>query len=276
MPLTNTLTKLIGKAVLFCTVFTLLFFLLSFLKPLFPQPWERLTHGVIGTVAALITTGLFLKYDKISFSQVGLAYRPTTLRNFLPGLLAGILIMGLLSALVITGSGFVVTANSKSSVASFLVLSLPLLLLAYMEELAFRGYPLVLLKDRAGTRNTLLITTLLFALYHVANGWSLQSALLGPGAWGILFGLAAMFSKGISMPTGLHYGVNLTTAAFGINDSSFNVWILRQGNGASLETYQSSAREVLLPQLGILLLALLLMEWYVRKKKVQPASTTRS
>ena len=255
------------KAILFCAIFTLLLIALSFLKSMAPPQWERWLHGIGGTVAALLTTLLFLKAERKKFADIGFSFQRTTLKNFFTGLAIGIVLMGLLSGLVIVVSGFSIVANPKSSITGFLLLSAPLILMAYMEEVAFRGYPFVLLKEKFSLRQSILISTLLFALYHIANGWSLQTSLFGPGSWGILFAITAIHAKGISMPSGMHYGVNLTTAAFGISDSSFNRWVLKQGNGESLENYQASPVETLIPQAAMLVFAILAMELYLRKKR---------
>ena len=135
-----------------------------------------------------------------------------------------------------------------------------------MEEVGFRAYPLMILKDKVGVRNSIIITSVLFALYHIANGWTIQNSFLGAGVWGIIFGLAAIYSNGISMPTGMHYAANLTTSAFGISDDSFNLWTLKQYNGLTLKNYQSSELTTFIPQISLLILGLLCMEWYLRKK----------
>lgn len=267
---TNTIkngkTKGVLNVIAFCGVFTLLFIGLSFFKSIFPDGAERLVHGCIGTLSALLTTLLFLKYNKLSFADIGFVYEKKTLLRFLIGLLYGILIMGALTALVIFSSGFSVQLNTHASFLNFWILTLPLILLAYMEELGFRGFSLQMALRVMDTRGALLLTSLLFALYHMANGWSVQASLLGPGPWGIIFGLAALQANGISMSTGLHYGVNLTTSAFALTDTSFNLFVLKQSNGQSLEQYQSSDIEILLPQIAIFVLAIGLMEVYVRTK----------
>lgn len=134
-----------------------------------------------------------------------------------------------------------------------------------MEEVGFRAYPVSILTDKTGIRITILITSILFAIYHIANGWSIQNSFLGAGVWGIIYGLAALYSKGISMPTGIHYAANLTTSAFGISNDDFNIWTLKQSNGMTLENYQSSQLVTIIPQISVFLLGVILMEWYIRK-----------
>lgn len=254
------------KAILFCGTFTGLFIVFSFFKSLFPDKFERLTHAAIGTTAAILTTFLFLKFDRKTFTDIGFTYEKTTLKNFFTGLLIGIGLMGLLTCIVILTSGFKIETSTKSSFTNFILWTLPLIPLAYMEEVGFRGYPLTLLKRNFGLRNSIIITSLLFAFYHIANGWTIQNSFLGAGVWGILFCLAAIYSNGISMPTGMHYAANLTTSAFGISEGSFNVWVLKSKDGLTLENYQSSQLTTLIPQLSLLILAIICMEWYLRKQ----------
>lgn len=262
----NSTATYIFKSVLFCIVFTGLFVIFSFTKTFTSDKFERIVHGTIGTFAALLTTYLFLKFDKKSFADIGLKFEKASLKKFFLGVLTGIAIMGLLTMSVILFSNFKIEVNNNSSIFNFLFCTLPLIPLAFMEEVCFRAYPLIILKDKTGIRNSILITSILFALYHIANGWTIQNSFLGAGVWGIIFGIAAIYSNGISMPTGIHYAANLTTSAFGISNTSFNVWVLKQNNGATLENYQSSELTTLIPQISVLLLAVICMEWYLRQK----------
>jgi uncharacterized protein len=259
-------TKYILKATLFCIVFTGIFITFSFFKSLVPDKFERLAHGVLGTIAAVLTTLLFIKFDKKSFTDIGLRFEKNTVTKFFIGVLLGIGIMGLSVLHVIYFSNFKIDSNTNSNILNFLFWTLPLIPLAFMEEVGFRAYPLLLLKDKTSIRSSIIITSLLFALYHIANGWTIQNSFLGAGIWGIIYGLTAIYSNGISMPTGLHYAANLTTSAFGISNNSFNIWTLKQKNGDTLENYQSSEIETLIPQLALLLFAIICMEWYLRRK----------
>jgi membrane protease YdiL (CAAX protease family) len=261
----NTRITYIFKSILFCIVFTVLFVIFSFTKTFVPGKFERIAHGAIGTIVALLTTYLFLKIDKKSFADIGLKFEKTSLKKFIFGILIGIAIMGLLTLSVILFSNFKIETNNNSNILTFLFWTIPLIPLAFMEEVGFRAYPLIILKDKLGIRNSILITSILFALYHIANGWTIQNSFLGAGVWGIVYGLAAVYSNGISLPTGIHYAANLTTSAFGISNTSFNIWVLKQKNGMTLENYQSSQLLTLIPQISVLLLGILCMEWYLRK-----------
>ncbi|HQX43390.1 MAG TPA: type II CAAX endopeptidase family protein [Saprospiraceae bacterium] len=264
--LINDKANKIIKAILFCVVFTGLFIAFSFLKSFIPETFERIAHGVIGTFVALLCTYLFLRYDKKTFSEIGLLFESTTVRKFILGCCTGCMLMGLLTFSIILYSDFKIELNTHSNMGQFLLWTLPLIPLAFMEEVAFRGYPLSILKESVGIRNSILISSILFASYHIANGWTIQTAFLGAGSWGIIYGLLAIGSKGISMSTGMHYAANLTTSAFGISNDSYHLWVLKQANGTSLENYQSSTWATLIPQLSILIAGIFCMEWYLRRR----------
>ena len=175
--------NIILKAILFCFVFTGLFIVFTFFKSFIPEKFERVAHGIIGTTVALLTTFVFLKIDKKSFAAIGLIFDRNTLKKFFFGVLAGIALMGLLSVSVICFSDFKIEMNDNSSVLNFFLWTLPLIPLAFLEEVGFRAYPLIILKDRIGIRKTVIITSFLFAFYHITNGWSVQNAFLGAGVW---------------------------------------------------------------------------------------------
>jgi membrane protease YdiL (CAAX protease family) len=237
-----------------------------------PEDWGRMAKGVWGVIAALLVTWLFLWGEKKSFGSIGLKLEFSTIVRFIYGLITGVIVMGLLTGGVIYFSGFKISPNPGSNLPHFLAGSIVLLPLALMEEIGFRAYPLQTLKQKTSTRSAIVISAMLFALYHMVYGWSLQTAFLGAGAWGIIFSTAALHFKGIAMPAGMHFAVNLTTAAFDQKEGSFHLWILKQGNGASLEGHKDSPVAILIPQLIILLLGIILMEWLIRMNRKQEAN----
>jgi uncharacterized protein len=261
----NSRAKHIFKATLFCIVFTGLLVVFSFAKNFIPINFERLAHGILGTLAALLTTVLFLKFDRKNFSGIGLRFERKTIGNFLVGVIAGVIIMGLLATSVIYFSGVEIVANPKSNFLHFLLMTLPLLPLAFMEELGFRAYPLEILKDKTGIRLSILVTSILFALYHIVNGWTFAASFYGPGVWGLLFGLSAVYSRGIAMPTGIHYAINLTTSAFGEKNTSAGFWIVKQPDETIVK--QGGIDWItIVPALALLVFAIICIEVYVRRR----------
>lgn len=261
----NSKVKTIFKAILYCIVFTSIFIVFSFAKNFIPDNFERPAHGIIGTLVAFFTTAIFLKFDKSRFSDIGLKFDRNTILKFFAGALAGILIMGLLATGVLYFSNATVETNPGSNIWHFLFLTLPLIPLAFMEELGFRAYPLQILKDRTGIRLSIVITSVLFALYHIANGWTITSSFYGPGVWGLVFGLAAVYSKGIAMPTGVHYAVNLTTSAFADADNRVSLWTVRQPGIPQIKTGAIDWATIL-PAFILFVFAIICIELYVKQK----------
>lgn len=264
----NNKAKYILRAALFCIAFIGLHISFSFFKSTMPPKYERLTHGTLGTVAGMLITYLFLKLDRKTFADIGFVFDRNTVPKLLTGMITGFALMGLSALSVVYFSDFTIKVNPNSSMAYFLLMTLPLIPLAFMEEVGFRGYPLSVLKKNTNIRTSIIITSFLFAMAHIVYGWTIQNSFLGAGVWGILYGAAAIYSNGISMSTGLHYAANLTTSAFGISHHSFNIWIVQQKNGDSLQNYQSSEMMTLIPQLALLIIGIVCMEWCVRKRKM--------
>lgn len=56
---------------------------------------------------------------------------------------------------------------------------------------------------------SLLILGLVFTLEHIAGGLSWPNPLLGPLSGAILFGMAALATRSIAVPLGIHFAFNL-------------------------------------------------------------------
>ncbi|WP_430899166.1 MULTISPECIES: CPBP family intramembrane glutamic endopeptidase [unclassified Paraflavitalea] len=260
----NSQLKLYGNAFLFCFLFTAIYVLVYFfVSPIYSEP-SRPFHAFVGCLVAFGISYVFIKQDRRSWKEIGVSLQSSSIPNFLKGVLFGIFIMGTLVLAVVLFSSFSIHTNTNASLLNFLLSTAVLLPLAYMEELAFRGYPLLILKEGTSTRIALVSTSILFALYHIANNWTFQTAFLGAGVWGVVYGIAALYSKGLAMPTGLHYAANLTTSAFSVKSGGAALWVLTTKSGSSLEEYQASELETLLQQLGLLIFAILVMESYIR------------
>lgn len=90
------------------------------------------------------------------------------------------------------------------------LLSLALfLLLSCAEELSFRGYPLRRLEGPFGLWGAQFIVAGMFGLYHFFLGWPLLHAFVGTGLGSLLFGMAALATRGLALPIGLHAAWNL-------------------------------------------------------------------
>lgn len=247
------------KPVLFCVMFTIELYVFSAAVNWFPPQYERIIYGIAGTLAGLHSGLVFLRIDRKRFADINLVFRKGSLGNFFKGLAAGILLMGLLAVITLKLTNSSLRLNETASAGIFIVGVLPLLPLAFMEELGFRAYPLELMRGRTDFRIILLLTSVLFALYHVVSGWPAGAAFYGPGIWGLIYGLAALYGKGIAMSTGLHFACNLTTTALGSSGSTISIWIVETADRPPLV---SGIWLNLLPASVLLVIAIVLIEWY--------------
>src|SRR6478609_4053549 len=124
-------------------------------------------------------TLLFLWWDKRSPSELGLELSWRPLANLLGGLVGGTLMILVIAVLLHAILPFEWTWNTTflwRLVATGLVFQL---LLAGVEELLFRGYSFERLISSIGLWPAQLIVALLFAVYHLRNGYPWQVAFTG-------------------------------------------------------------------------------------------------
>jgi hypothetical protein len=137
-----------------------------------------------------------------------------------------------------------------------------------MEEIAFRSYPFIKLEKAFGGRFTQIIVAIAFALYHVVTGWDTRIAFLGPGIWAFVFGLAAMRSGGIAVPTGIHVALNSIQPLMGMKAGNYaSLWMLDYKPGTQEAMMAKTDTIGLILQVIVLLGAIILTETYIRKRK---------
>jgi membrane protease YdiL (CAAX protease family) len=95
--------------------------------------------------------------------------------------------------------------------------------LAGREELAFRGYPLRRLDDRFGRTIAVVSVAIVFALEHRLGGASWADAFIGTGTGSIVFSVAALVTRGLAVPLGIHAAWNFSQWALGLRGSS-GIW----------------------------------------------------
>lgn len=244
-----------------------LFSVLPF-SPLGKSKWFIM--GIICSLLAWGLTHLFLKYDGISFSQIGLKWQSDTLKKFFVGGVLGIGVAVVMLGIILLFSDLTIEQNTIAfnPLAMFwLLLFIPL---SFMEELAFRGYAFIKLNKIIGLRPTLIITSILFAYYHDATGATFMTQLLGPGIWGILYGITAIWSDGIALPTGLHAAVNMVMAFFGMKPDKYQhaIWEIDFPIAEVTDTMLAHTEMVgLIVQFLLLAFGIFLTELYLRKQK---------
>lgn len=257
----NQKRKTLLRVSLFWAAFWILLFTLRSIPIPIPIKYGNLLFGLIATLFTILLVRAFLKPDSKTFFDVGLAWEAQSLQRFLVGSVAGVVIVGFMLALIILFSGLEVEMRPDPNYWDAIGFSmLVLLALASMEEVAFRSYPLVRLADSFGLRTSIYVTSFFFALYHGLD----PVLLLGPGVWGIYYGLAALVSRGIALPLGLHFGLNWMQSLFGMKTQfATSIWTIVPGSG---EGVASSDVVGLILQVALLIVGVTLVELYIRRK----------
>ena len=150
------------------------------------------------------------------------------------------------------------------------ILYLSIIPLAFMEEMAFRSYPFNALNKAFGLRKTQIIIAIAFAIYHIIQGWGIAIAFLGPGIWAFVFGLGTIWSKGIALPTGIHFSLNLMQQLLGMKPGeNASIFVVKQPIQTITNSIDQFSVAGIVSQVVVLIITLILMEYYIRKNKLQ-------
>lgn len=206
------------KPILFCALSALALALTSGMVKDWPTHWNQHILLAITISITFILTLLFSKWDGFTLKQLGVVPTGATLKKVAIGFGIGLL-LAMLQPIIILGLGHFTMSHAPSvklySVLFYLTLYL---LVAMREELAFRGYPLVALHRAYGFWTAQLVIALLFSLEHRASGMGWLQAFLGAGTGAFLFGVAAIRTRGIALPIGLHAAWNFGQWSFGFKN----------------------------------------------------------
>lgn len=260
------------RSIIFWLFFLIALFIVGmFIVKIFPASWERFIYGIAGTIAALIITWGGLKIEKKSFREIGLVWQKKTLLNFLKGIAIGGFTFGILLSALLLFTELKIQKNSHEISLLNAAAYLAIIPLAFMEELVFRAYPFEKINKVFGLRITQIIVAVAFALYHIITGWGILIAFLGPGIWAFVFGLSAKWSGGIAMPTGIHVAINILQPLVGMSAGTYtSAWVFKYNEGTSAAQISKTDLAGIILQVFILVSAILLTEYFIRKKsKIQ-------
>ncbi|WP_082575372.1 CPBP family intramembrane glutamic endopeptidase [Lysobacter sp. Root667] len=174
----------------------------------FPGWPEEIVIGGIGVLLTLALTAAFLRWDRKRFSDIGLAWDRRTHMRFLVGLAIGCALVALHAAIVASTGQVSWTRNTQVDATGIAVAALGYGLLALREEVAFRGYPLRTLLPAFGVVGAQLMVMTIFVAEHRLGGATWSNAVLGSGLGALVFSMAALVTRGIALPLGLHAAWN--------------------------------------------------------------------
>lgn len=197
----------------------------------------------IGSAAllTLLLTVVFARWERVPLVSLGVVPQAASLRPFGAGLLIGARLV-LFQEMVLGLSG-VASLTFRGAIPAAIISKLVLYsLVAWREELAFRGYPLRRLVDSNGIPYAFTVLAALFSLEHVWGGMAWWQALFGIGVAALLFMTAAIRTGGIAMPLGIHLIWNFGQWAFGQKDGKgIWQWNILPGNEPAAEQWGYAA-----------------------------------
>lgn len=262
------ITALFRSALCWVLFTGLLFVSGSFLSPVFPAQWERFVYGISGTVAAFAAVWIFIKTEKRTFADYGLTWMRDTFLKFIKGLVIGAaaFLVIILILLTFTDLQLIRTENQWDPLA--LAWYLSIIPLALMEEVAFRSYTFIKLNKIFGLWVTQIIVALGFAGYHIVQGWDWQMAVWGPAIWALIFGWAAVWSKGIALPTGIHVALNVIQQLLNMKSGNREAyWEFTYKTEATAEVMHQASTVGMITQLLVFISAVVMTGLYLRKQK---------
>lgn len=181
-------------------------------------PWQLVVFGTVTSLGAFALTVLLVRREKIGLKNVGAALCPRSPLKFAVGLLIGLTLVGMNVATISLVTGVRWVWAPETGFGGTIMILVGFVAGACAEELGFRGYPLRRLELAFGLWIAQAIVAAAFILYHVSVGWPWVNALLGTGVGSLLFGMAAIASRGLALPIGLHTAWNFADWTTGGKD----------------------------------------------------------
>ena len=165
--------------------------------------------GVVSSVGAFLVTCLFARWDSLSLTSVGASLDRGSIPRLAFGLVIGSTLLGVQWAFMWACGHIRWEFSQVVSHGTFAAMIAAFLLLSAREELAFHGFALRRLQTLIGLWPAQIGIAIVFALEHVVGGNSLAPALAGAGMGSLLFGMAAIATRGLAVPIGIHAAWNI-------------------------------------------------------------------
>jgi membrane protease YdiL (CAAX protease family) len=174
-------------------------------------------YGAVISAVLLAATALALHREGLDLGSLGLIPSGDRTRELAIGFAVGVLLFVILALVRGAFAGVTWTFGGLQASLPVLASLLVALLLLLPEELLFRGYAFQRLIQAVGVWPGVLISAILFGLYHLAGSgmWGIGAFYRAamPALGGVVFGWLAVRTRGLALPIGLHLGGNWVQAA---------------------------------------------------------------
>lgn len=174
-------------------------------------PWalQAVANGGAGVAAAYALSFWSCRWDALSMAEARLVPDRKSLPRFAFGLIIGALLASTFALLLWCFGIVTYRLAATPAPATLGMLALGFVLLAWREEIVFRGYLLRTLETGVGRRSALALMATLFTIEHLLGGYSILNAVVGSVLSALVFGMAAIASRSLAFPLGLHAAWNM-------------------------------------------------------------------
>jgi len=224
--------------------------------------------GALTVPPTFALTFLLIKWDGKRLGDFGFGLTLGSWLRFAGGLLLGFLLVAAQTALILAGGGVHWIAASPTRTMFLPILGY--LLLATREELAFRGYPLRKLASDIDPWSAQVLVAAIFVIEHKLGSSSWTNALVGSGMGALVFGMAALATRGLAFPIGLHAAWNIGDWARGTKGGG-GLWHMVPGSGPGVH----AERTMMASYVAVMSLALVgLWLWHRQTNPGRAQSTS--
>ncbi|MCJ7936295.1 MAG: CPBP family intramembrane metalloprotease [Chryseobacterium sp.] len=214
---------------------------------------------LLAILATFFVIVLFVKWDRISFAYIGMKPDIFTLKRLFSGFIIGLL-LAIFQALIVMAFGHLkLIMNPKVHLGTVVFSLFFYLLIAIREELVFRSYVLRTLDNKFKAVFALSVMIVLFIFEHVLAGTSWKMSIIGSGLGGLLFGVAALKTRGIALPIALHTAWNFGQWITGFKNQSGS-WYTIVDKGYEIQTENVG--------LGAFVFVMILTIYIISSKKI--------
>jgi len=162
---------------------------------------------ISGNIGLLLMVLIFrLGVDKKDFKSLGFTWKKHQTDAWM-GLLISLAIL-FMGALILSVTKKLYLTNAVFSVDYFITAIVLYIVVAFTEEIVFRGYLLQNLMDSINRWWALTLVSLLFAVLHLQNGGVTPLAFLNVFIGGLLLGMNYIFTRNLWFGIFFHFGWN--------------------------------------------------------------------
>lgn len=167
---------------------------------------------ISGVVLSYIGYIFYFKKIKKDYNII-ICNRKTLLDSLFGFILGSSSILIILGILYLIGM-FKITSTQISWYVLYTVISI--FVFAFFEELIFRGILYKLIEEKYGTYISLIITGIVFSLFHLSNNNFNIVSFFGIVIGGVVLGIMYTYTKQIWLSVFFHFSWNLTQVIFGV------------------------------------------------------------